>query len=178
MALLAALASCGGAGNEAASEPTPTLDPMEDFQIADLPDKDDATDDGDDFVFPEIDLDAVGFADETDLGDVGPSTRPTPPPLEDLVIDQGVRADEVGVLLDEGTALACAHAEFALDAVYEANDADLAAEIAAAAEYGGSSADPAVAAAMADLADRAGDTDVQDAVIAALRACSASGYDL
>lgn len=173
VALVAATASCGGASDQEATEPTPTVDPAIDFRI-DLGGGDD--DDG--FRLPPLDPDAV--AEHIDgEGAGGTGNRSEPPPLDDIVIDQGGREDPgVGVLLDEATALACAHTEFALDAVFAGDDSALADAVATAAEFAASSSDEAVVGAITALGSRVGDDDVADAVIDALRACTAAGYEL
>ncbi|MFN3218703.1 MAG: hypothetical protein ACE367_19585 [Acidimicrobiales bacterium] len=98
-------------------------------------------------------------------------------PLENVVIDTVVVDPDAAPVLDEAAALACANAEFAMDALIEAAP-DRTERFAAAAEWAAQSAYQPVQAFAERLAADPTGAEANDLVVAVLEACAAAGYEL
>lgn len=103
---------------------------------------------------------------------------PAPPahPLEEVVIDETIVAEDAGSL-DESGSLACAQAEFALDALIADDTAALADHLARATALAAESSVVGLGARAAELTGGAS-AATEAAVVDFLTVCTESGYEL
>ncbi len=98
-------------------------------------------------------------------------------PLEQVVIDTVVTDPEAAPVLDEAASLACANAEFAMDALIESSP-DRAERFATAADWASESAYEPIRGFADRLAEAPTGADANELVIAVLETCAAAGYEL
>lgn len=95
-----------------------------------------------------------------------------PPAGQEPLTPRGVR-----LRLDETASLACAHAQFALEALEGGDQATFGQELAAVGRWGGPSANASIAAAARNLAAAAATATAQGADVEAfLAVCTANGH--
>jgi len=130
-------------------------------------------------------VDGIGAADDADAGldeeqgeaETEPAPQPTTHPLEEIIIDDTPDDEQTEFVWDQAAALACAHTEFALDALIDEDDDALDETLTTAADYATQSENSGVSTFAVQLATTR-DGATQDLVVDVLTACSDAGYAL
>lgn len=102
-----------------------------------------------------------------------------PDPLETVIIDdRPTTVDTPSFELDQNAALACANAEFALDALIANDSAALDNALDQAAAWAQQSQDSGMRDIAGDLASTRDPVEAERLVLAVLQACTSAGYEL